>query len=391
MLYTLDNYLQNAIAQKASDIHVEPQATKFIVRYRIDGILHLAGEGPTESHTSLVSSIKVLAKLDIAEVRKPQDGHIFKMIEVLDPATQVAKSIDLDIRVSTFPTIFGEAVTMRLLNRSESLYERFELMGISTEDSQHLLDAIHKPHGMILTTGPAGSGKTTMLYTAMNQIRSSERNIITLEDPVEYQVEGLRQAQINPEIGFTFSAGLRSILRQDPDVIMIGEVRDVETAEVAIRAALTGRLLFATMHTNDSVTAIMRFLEFGIPRSSIVNALRVVIAQRLIRLNCTHCLEDYVPVVKVLEEAGIKQPVPTVFKRGKGCDACGASGYLGRQGVHEMLFIDHDIEQLIISEVSYQKLWEAARIKGLKTLRELALQLALQGKTTLEEATHSTA
>jgi len=389
--FTINNYLKNALEQKASDVHLEPLAQKYMVRYRIDGSLRKIEEGDLQYYKGIVSSIKVSSNMNIAENRLPQDGHMLKEINYTDPMIQQLVPVNLDVRVSTFPTVFGEAVTMRLLNSNHAFYPQFEQMGIRSEDAERLREAIKNPYGMILSTGPSGSGKTTMLYTAINLIRSEEKNIVTLEDPVEYQIEGLRQAQVNQAIGFTFSAGLRSILRQDPDVIMIGEIRDIETAEVAIRAALTGRLLLASMHTNDSITTVMRFLEFGIPRSAIANALKVIIAQRLIRLNCPHCVANYSPAVTSLQAAGINKPLPGPLKRGAGCNYCYQSGFLGRKGIYEILFINKPLEMLILEGVSYQKLTEAAQANGLKTLRQLALELVLQGKTTLEEAIHSTA
>lgn len=380
-------YLQAAVSKKTSDVHIEPQSQKYIVRFRIDGTMRPEAEGQMSDHAALVSSVKVLASMNIAETRIPQDGHFYKTLNVFDPSKGGAQPVNLDVRVSTFPSVFGEAITMRILNRSQSLFKQYEEMGVQPGDAERLREAIHKPQGMILSTGPSGSGKTTMLYSSIGQVQSDAKNIITLEDPVEYQIDNLRQAQVNPAIGFTFSSGLRAILRQDPDVIMIGEIRDTETAEVAIRAALTGRLLLATMHTNDSITAVMRFLEFGVPRSSIANALRVVIAQRLIRLNCNNCLTNYSPSAKTLQEAGISTPVqPNSFRKGSGCNVCYESGFSGRQGIFEILFIDKDLELLILEGATYRQIHEAARAKGLKTLRELALQLAFQGKTTLEEA-----
>ncbi len=380
-------YLQSAVAKKTSDIHIDPQSTKYVIRFRIDGTLHLEAEGPMSDHPGLVSSVKVLANMNIAETRIPQDGHFFKSLNVFDPIKGSAEPVNLDVRVSSFPSIFGEAITMRVLNRSVSLFKQFEEMGVLQHDAERLREAVRKPHGMILSTGPSGSGKTTMLYSTIGQLQSIEKNIITLEDPVEYQIDNLRQAQVNPAIGFTFSNGLRAILRQDPDVIMVGEIRDNETAEVAIRAALTGRLLLATMHTNDSITAVMRFLEFGIPRSAIANALKAVIAQRLIRLNCPNCIASYSPSVKTLQEAGVKTPVAdNIFKRGVGCDSCYDSGFSGRQGIFEILFVDKNIELLILEGATYRQLYEAVRATGFKSLHELAMQLAFEGKTTLEEA-----
>lgn len=380
----VDYIFRRAVEMRASDIHVDPRANTFAVRCRIDGVLRQLEEQPRERHASVVSRLKILANLDITETRKPQSGHM-----VLAYAELMGKPID--IRVSVFPTIFGEAVALRLLNRRDYLFENFAQMGMEQKDAQRLDDAIRKPHGMVLATGPSGAGKTTTLYTALAQLQSVEKNIVTLEDPVEYQLELVRHAQINPDVGFSFSEGLRAALRQDPDILMIGEIRDNESAEIAVRAAMAGRLLFSTMHTNDSVGAVMRFLEFGMPRSFIANALRAVVAQRLVRLNCPNCTDSYVPSEGILQNATILANDAGIFRRGKGCPACYETGFSGRQGIFELFIADREIELLILEGASYRELWQAARDKGENTLREQAIQLAREGKTTLEEAIHMTA
>lgn len=379
------NYiLARAVEMRASDIHIDPHPETFIVRYRIDGTLRQFDEQAREHHASVVSRLKILANLDITESRKPQDGHMVTSLTAV-----VGRPVD--VRISVFPTVFGEALVLRLLNRKDYLFESFGQMGMDALTAKRMDAVIQKPHGMILVTGPAGSGKTTTLYTAINKLQSPERNIVTLEDPVEYQLDLVRHAQVNPQVGFTFSEGLRSVLRQDPDVIMIGEIRDDETAEISVRAALAGRLLFSTMHTNDSIGAVVRFLEFGMPRSFISNALRAVIAQRLIRINCLNCIAPYTPTDAALHDAELALPDPNPFKKGAGCDSCFGTGFAGRQGIFELFVVDRDIELLILEGANYQALWKAARDKGEKTLREEAIRLTLEGKTTLEEAVHITA
>ena len=380
----LDYLIAQALTLRASDIHIEPTQLNTIVRFRIDGVLRVIDTRPREIHALVTSRLKVLAQLNIAERRKPQEGHAV----ITDSAIFRGQ---IDLRLSFFPTVFGEAAVVRILNRSDLVVDEMENLGMEPIDLVRFLEVITRPYGMILVTGPAGAGKTTTLYSALNRLHSEERNIMTLEDPVEYQLEWVRQSQINPDIGFTFANGLRSMLRQDPDVVMIGEIRDQETAEIAIRAALSGRMLFSTLHTNDSIAAIVRFLDFGIPRSFIGSALLAIVAQRLLRKVCEGCAASDAPSQKLLSEAGSAVPVALEkFRKGKGCTLCHLSGYRGRVGIYEILYIDKDIEQLIVEGAPTKDIREAARKKGMPTLREEAIKKAVAGITTLEEAIHTT-
>lgn len=380
------NYiLIRSVKEGASDIHIEPFHEKFLVRFRIDGLLHNVDEEPIDFHETVISRFKIISQLDITEKRKPQEGHA-----VLNVPGQ---SHNIDFRISVFPTIFGEAAVIRVLGRKELVFDSFEDMGMTPKDSELFREMIKKPHGMILVTGPAGCGKSTTLYTTLNQIRSPAKSIITLEDPVEYQMDLVRQSQINQDIGYTFLSGMRSILRQDPDVIMIGEIRDKETADIAVRAALTGRLLLSTLHTNDSVGAVTRFLEFSIPPSFVASSLLVVVAKRLVRKVCNHCAQSYVPPEKMLQEAGVApSALPTKkFNRGAGCAECRFKGYHGRTPIFEILTVDKEIENLILQGATAPKIVDVARSKGMRLLREEALRLAFAGETTLEEALYTTA
>jgi len=377
----VDLVVDRAIGLKASDIHFDISFGTFVTRVRVDGILYKIDERPGDKAEMIIARLKIMGLLNSSEHRLPQEGHA--VIDIKDEK--------VDIRISIFPTIFGEVAAVRILNRREFLFNTFEEMGMDPRDAELMGDIVRRPHGMILVTGPTGSGKSATLYTALNQVRSVEKNIVTLEDPVEYQLELVRQSQINPEINYDFARGMRSILRQDPDVIMIGEIRDNETAEIAVRAALTGRLLFSTLHTNDTIGAVIRFIEFGIPRSFVATALLLIIAKRLVRQNCPQCRQPYQPAEKFLKEAGIPLQEATGFFRGSGCENCRGTGFAGRVGVYELFHVDKDIQTLIIEQAPFMKVWETARTKGLRTLREEALRLAQNGQTTLEEAIHVTA
>jgi type II secretory ATPase GspE/PulE/Tfp pilus assembly ATPase PilB-like protein len=377
--------LTRALELNASDIHFDAGFGKFLARLRVDGVLQKIYEGPGDNFETVIARLKVISNLNSAEHRQPQEGHATVQV-----AQGAASQGDIDLRISIFPTIYGESAAIRILNRKDFLFDTFEDMGMTPQDAEMFRNTIIKPHGMILVTGPTGSGKSATIYTALNQIRSVEKNIVTLEDPVEYQMELVRQSQINNDIEYTFARGMRSILRQDPDVIMIGEIRDDETAEIAIRAALTGRLLFSTMHTNDSIGAVTRFVEFGIPRSFIATSILLVMAKRLIRKNCTSCTQAYVPAERILTEAGITD-ANAQFYKGGGCEVCSGTGYQGRTAIYEFFNVDSDIQQLIIENAPYSKLYESARSKGMKNLKEAAIELALSGQTTLEEALHVSA
>ncbi len=377
----VEHIISQAIATGASDIHIDPLQDGSIVRFRVEGLLQTIEKMPLNYLERVTRSLKVKAKLDATEQRRPQDGHVF-----LTPKGSLSSEA-IDLRLSIFPTVFGEAVVMRIMNRKDLLFDDLEKLGINPKATDKLKDILKRPSGMILVTGPGGSGKTTTLYTILNYLRSQkiQRNIITLEDPVELYLSGIRQSQIHPEIGFTFSKGLRSILRQDPNVVMIGEIRDDETAEIAIRASLMGTLLLSTMHTINSVGAIVRFLEFKLSRSLVASGLLAIIAQRLVRTICPHCKEEVEPSEKLIKLSGISKDDRTFFK-GKGCNFCNDSGYVGRTGIFEVMFINKEIRRLILEGASFVEIEDQAKKDGMETLQEVAIKRASEGVTTFEEA-----
>lgn len=368
----VNTVIMQAVRDRASDIHIEPEEESVRVRSRIDGLLREVIVLPKKLQSAVVSRIKILSRLDIAENRKPQDGRIRLKID----------NKNLDIRVSTFPTVHGENVVMRLLDKSSVLFG-LEEAGLSGKDLASFGQMIRHPNGIILVTGPTGSGKTTTLYSAMAIINSIEKNIITIEDPVEYEIPLIRQTQINPVAGITFATGLRSILRQDPDIIMVGEIRDKETADVAIQAALTGHLVFSTLHTNDAPSALTRLMEMGIEPFLISSSVVGILAQRLVRLICDRCKEEYQPSKDVLKELGLK---PTVkFYRGKGCKKCRESGFAGRMGVFELLVVNEDIKSMVDERRSADEIKKKAAEQGMTTLRLDGLAKVQKGLTTFEE------
>jgi type IV pilus assembly protein PilB len=376
----VDGIIVQGVNKGASDIHFDPLRDKVLVRFRIDGILQTIETVATSFMEMIIARLKAMAQVDTIEKRKPQDGHIlFQSDQNVEP---------IDLRLSIFPTALGEAAVLRILNRKEFLFEDFEKLGMSADVAGKLRDVVQRPSGMVLVTGPGGSGKTSTLYTLLNFLNSAkqEHNIITLEDPIELLLPGIRQSQIRPEIGFTFAEGLRSILRQDPDVMMIGEIRDDETAEISVRAALMGALFLSTMHTINSVGAIVRFSELGLSRSLIASSLLAVIAQRLVRTNCLNCKEEIIPDKKLIAASGVSIDSGTKFFRSKGCDACKNLGYSGRTAIFEVMFIDKDIQQMIMSGASFTEIEAQAKKSGMKTLREVAMQKAAEGITTIEEA-----
>jgi type IV pilus assembly protein PilB len=373
-----DLVMIQAIRERASDIHLEPDEKALRARFRIDGFLYESLTLPKQIHPSLTSRIKILAEMDIAETRLPQDGNFNVKME----------KRSFEIRVSTFPTIYGENVVLRILDQTSPLF-KLEDMGLSKEMLDLCKQLIRRPNGILLVTGPTGSGKTTTLYTFLNLINSKEKNIITVEDPVEYRLNLIRQTQINPKAGITFATGLRSILRQDPDVIMIGEIRDRETAEIAHQAALTGHLVLSTLHTNDAPEAISRLMDIGVEPYLISSSLIGVIAQRLVRTICPSCKTTYEAGKTVLGELGdiiSKLKEPFLLYQGKGCKNCKHSGYFGRTGIFELLTVNEKIKQLIAEKASTQVIREAAKkIAGMVSLREDGLRKVLKGITTLEE------
>lgn len=368
--------LFQAVKERASDIHIEPFSKELKVRFRIDGVLYHRFDPPKRLQSAIVSRLKVMAKLDIAEKRLPQDGRI--PIKIADK--------EIDIRVSIIPTSFGERVVLRLLDKSNLLLG-LEEIGLAPDQLQAMDNLIHRPQGMILVTGPTGSGKTTTLYAALNRINSPDKNIITIEDPIEYQLTGIGQMQVNPKIGLTFAQGLRSVLRHDPDVILVGEIRDVETAEIAIQAALTGHLVFSTLHTNDAASAATRLIDMGIEPFLVASVVRAIIAQRLIRVICPECKGRYTPEPEVLAEIGLeaKQLPGGQLYYGRGCPACAHTGFHGRTGIYEILNISEPIRQLIMRKIDSGTLARQAGEEGMRTLRADGLRQVIAGITTIDE------
>jgi general secretion pathway protein E len=366
-----------AVKDRASDIHIEPFERQLVVRFRIDGILYDIVKPPKRFQPVIVSRVKIMAGLNIAEKRLPQDGRI---------RTKIAGK-DVDIRVSVIPTAFGERIVMRLLDRSATLLPLDDL-GLAGQNLKTVQRLIHQSHGIILVTGPTGSGKTTTLYGALQKINSNEKNIITIEDPIEYQLAGVGQMQVNPKIELTFANGLRSILRQDPDVIMVGEIRDMETAEIAIHAALTGHLVFSTLHTNDSFGAVTRLVDMGIEPFLVSSSVIAVMAQRLVRRVCAKCRTPVQPSSEQLRELGISPAEAaqgTVFHPGPGCPQCKQTGYRGRIGIHELLIVDDDVRALIMKNSDAATIRRDATSRGMPTLREDGARKVLEGLTTIEE------
>lgn len=366
--------ISKAIEARASDIHMEPFEDEFKVRYRIDGVLHDVEAPPRRLAAALTSRIKIMAQLDIAERRLPQDGRIR-----MRPSGK-----DIDIRVSTIPTVFGESVVMRLLDRSSAILS-LEKLGFPIDTLQAFNELIAKPYGMILVTGPTGSGKTTTLYAVLQKINSRDRKIITVEDPVEYQLNGVNQIQVRPRIGLSFANCLRSVVRQDPDVILIGEIRDRETAEIAIHSALTGHLVFSTLHTNDAAGAITRLLEMGVEDYLLSSSLIGVLAQRLVRVICPHCRESFIPGKDIPKELGIKSNGDVALSKGKGCEKCSFTGYFGRIGIYELLIITDDIRHLILDRSDATTIKNKAIDLGMRTLREDGWVKVKNGLTTIAE------
>jgi len=369
----MNQIITEAIISRASDIHIEPQKRSVRVRYRIDGVLNDAMSLPKNIQPGLVSRVKIMANLDIAERRRPQDGRINIKF----------RGREIDLRISILPAIFGEKVVMRILDKERSLIP-LERLGFSKESLTIFKSLITQPYGMILITGPTGSGKSTTLYAVLRILNSPKVNILTAEDPVEYQLDGITQLQVNPKIGLTFANALRSFLRQDPDIILVGEIRDRETAQIAMEAALTGHLVFSTLHTNDSFSAPTRLIDMGIEPYLIASALIGVTAQRLVRKICNNCKKEIKPSRYMLEQLGIEDENITFYK-GEGCPICNNTGYKGRIAVQEILKIDDNIREMILKRASSTEIKEYAVKNGTKTLLQDALDKARKGITTLEE------
>jgi len=377
----VDGIITDAIRRNASDIHIETYERRIRVRYRVDGLLQEMAPLPFKYRAAIVSRIKIMADLDISERRLPQDGRI--KVKMGDRA--------IDIRLSVLPTIFGEKVVMRILD-PRSLMVDLTKLGFPERGLKEFSRAIRMPYGMILVTGPTGSGKTTTLYSALKQVNTTDVNILTAEDPIEFNFDGINQVQVKPDIGLTFASTLRSFLRQDPDIIMVGEIRDEETAEIAIRAALTGHLVFSTLHTNDAPSSLNRLLDMNIPNYLVASAVRLLMAQRIVRKICSNCKEEMSITPETWEMLGIEESQRKDIKiyRGRGCTECSNTGYSGRTGIFEVMPITRTLERLILSKASSQDLKEEALKEGMLTLRDAAVEKLRKGITTVEEVLAAT-
>ncbi|MEH6576288.1 MAG: type II secretion system ATPase GspE [Amphritea sp.] len=369
--------IQRAVEARASDIHIEPFENRLKIRYRIDGVLQEGEAPPVNLTAAVISRLKIMARLNIAERRLPQDGRIELRVQ----------GNNLDIRVSTVPTMHGESVVMRLLNR-ENVVLDLDSLGFSDKTRARLEEVLSTANGMLMVTGPTGSGKTTSLYTALNILNTAERKLITVEDPVEYQLEGVNQIQVQPAIGLNFANALRSIVRQDPDVIMVGEMRDLETARICVQSALTGHMVLSTLHTNDAASSVTRLLEMGVEDYLLTSTLNAVIGQRLVRILCQQCREAYTPLPEVVAELGM-QPLasgePVLLYRSVGCSHCNNTGFYGRIAIHELLLMNDEIRQLVLRRADAGAIREAARQSGMSTMYEDGRDKAQQGVTTIEE------
>jgi len=370
----LVNYIiADALSKRASDIHMEPYEKRFRVRFRIDGVLYDQMDVPLRLKEAVVARVKIMSSLDIMERRIPQDGRIKVRI----------KGKEVDLRVSTVPTVFGEKVVMRLLERSGLVFDLTQL-GFEEEQLKVFVEATEKPYGMVLITGPTGSGKTTTLYSALIRLNSPEVNIMTVEDPVEYNFEGINQVQIKEDIGLTFASALRAFLRQDPDIILVGEIRDMETADIAIKAALTGHLVFSTLHTNDAPSTVTRLVDMGVEPFLVASSLNMVVAQRLVRKICANCRKEYHPPPSLLERLGLEREEGTFYK-GEGCQACNGTGYKGRIALYEVMPMSKRIMTMVVERVTADHVRQVALEEGMATLREVGIRKAREGVTTLEE------
>jgi len=368
--------IQQALRDKASDIHIQPEATRVRVRYRVDGILHDSMTVPKKAQAPLISRIKVMADLDIAEKRAPQDGRISLRVG----------GAEYDFRVSTNPGVNGEKVVMRILDK-KGVQVRLDQLGIPNVMMDDFDSLLQRSYGIITVTGPTGSGKSTTLYSVLNTLNSPEKNILTIEDPVEYQLPGLTQTQVNTRAKVTFASALRTFLRQDPDIILVGEIRDPETALIATEAALTGHLVFSTLHTNDAPTAVARMIEMGIEPFLVASAVVGVLAQRLVRVICPDCKESYTPPVEAFRRLNLAMDLESVtFYRGRGCERCRQTGYRGRIGVFELMLVSDHLRELILRKAPTHELRQAGLEAGMMTLKQDAMQKILEGITTMEEA-----
>jgi type IV pilus assembly protein PilB len=378
----INGFLTDAVRRGASDIHIEPYEKELRVRYRIDGVLQEIMKPPIRMKAALISRVKILADLNIAERRIPQDGRI---------KIKIGRKV-IDFRVSTLPTLFGEKIVLRILDKGNLTLD-LEKFGMEQKAETDFLEAISKPYGMVLVTGPTGSGKTTTLYSALSRINTDEVNIMTAEDPVEYNLRGINQVQVRTEIGMTFAAALRAFLRQDPNIVMVGEIRDLETGGIAVKASLTGHLVLSTLHTNDAASTITRMIDMGLEPFNVASALNCITAQRLVRRICSNCRAEATYMPEVLRAARIteEQAASMTFFRGEGCDACNGSGYSGRQGLYEVLPMTADLRRMILEGESADELNRTAVEQGMITLREDGLVKVRKGITTLDEVIKETA
>jgi type IV pilus assembly protein PilB len=373
----VNTIITQAIVERASDIHVEPQKDYVRIRYRIDGILQEKQKLPRNIQPGVLSRFKIMSNMDIAERRKPQDGRISLRID----------NKAIDFRVSSLPTIYGEKIVLRILDKTSAMVP-LENLGFLNDTLTLFNNVISQPYGMVIISGPTGAGKTTTLYSVLNRLNTAGKNIVTVEDPVEYQMDGINQVQVNVKADMTFANGLRSILRQDPNIVLIGEIRDGETAQIAIEAALTGHLVLSTLHTNDAPSVATRLIDMGIEPFLIASSLIGATAQRLARKICLECKQPYVPPASALEGLGLStrgQLEDVTFYKGVGCPKCGGSGYRGRTGIHEMMKVDDELRGLILHKASARDISQAARSHGMRTLLEDALVKAREGIITLEE------
>jgi len=368
--------ISRAVESGASDIHIEPFEGQLKIRYRADGVLHDVESPPRALESAIISRVKIMADLNIAERRLPQDGRIGLKVG--------GKKIDL--RVSTVPTLHGESVVMRVLDRESMGYSLLDL-GLDQKTLEQFEFLIRKPHGIVLVTGPTGSGKTTTLYAALDKINSPDKKIITVEDPVEYELAGVNQIEVKPKIGLTFASGLRSIVRQDPDIILIGEIRDLETAEIAIQSSLTGHLVFSTVHTNDAPTTITRLVDMGVENYLLASTVEGVLAQRLVRRLCSNCKQSYKPSKLELAQIGVqdREEVPEALFKAVGCDQCNQTGYKGRIGIYELMIMTEEMTSLILEKAAAHKLRQAALRQGTRTLREDGWLKVAKGMTSISE------
>lgn len=376
----VQSIITQAMRDRASDIHVEPTGERVRVRYRIDGALTEVLDLPASIGPAIVSRVKILADMNIVERRRPQDGQISMVIE----------GREVDIRVSTTAVVGGEKVVMRVLDKSRPLF-KLEQLGMPAETAQRYSALIHNPYGMVICAGPTGGGKTTTLYASLGELNSPEKNLMTIEDPVEYTFDSINQIQINEAAGITFAGGLKSILRQDPDVILVGEIRDVDTARIAVQSALTGHFVLSSLHATESVSALYRLLDMGIEAFLIASSVTAVVAQRLVRRSCTSCLEPYQPTpdeLAFLQQFGGEEPIGG-FQHGTGCHFCAHTGYLERIGVYEMLVVTDEVRELIVERAPHDQMRKLARSQGMRTLQEQAAQLVTHGTTTAAEVMRS--